>query len=301
MKEEFKEEYSDMDGSRETQDDAIMRDTEVKDKERDSNDKKSRPPREKNKRFQDVESTGRWGAVDNRDKIIVGVIFLVIVAAVMTAVVLTTGRTKSASRPLSTPSPSPPPTIPPDVAAELQFPVIIHDLDNHTLVNSASVSRDITFYLTPANRANARNELEKAMFWSIIDDPLQPDPSNPWLIPRYVLASLYFATGGELWTNSSNWLTISSVCDWHGVHCDRFRDHVNEIDLANNNLVGTLPDSLNMMTQLVAITLSNNQLTGTVPWLALGSIPRLSYLSLFNNKLTGSLSSDIRANGVFCK
>jgi hypothetical protein len=174
-------------------------------------------------------------------------------------------------------------------------------LDNHTLVNSASVSRDITYYLTPANRANAQNELEKAMFWSIIDDPLQPDPSNPWLIPRYVLASFYFATGGELWKNSSNWLTISSVCDWHGVYCNRFRDQVNEIDLSSNNLVGTLPDSLNMMTHLVAITLSNNQLTGTVPWLALGSIPRLSYLSLFNNKLTGTLSSDIRANGVFCK
>jgi hypothetical protein len=159
MKEEFKEEYSGMESeqpSRETDRDGSVQDAVMNDSNRGSEDKRprTRPRRTKNKLFQDVEATGRWGAIASTDKIIVGVVFLVIVAAVVTTVVLVTKKPGVTSRPVQTPAPTPSPTIPPDVSPELQFPVIIHELDNHTLVNSSLVSRDIVYYQTPDNRAN---------------------------------------------------------------------------------------------------------------------------------------------------
>lgn len=254
------------------------------------------PRREKNKDFKDVETTGKWGQISRKDMIIVVIVFLAVAGGVTAAVVLgTKGSPAPAPR---TPAPTPAPTIPPDIAPELQFPVILQAIESNTFLNVSDLSNDLAYYQDPANRALAKNELEKAMFWSIIDDPFQPTPDSPWLIPRFALAAFYYATGGEQWTTQSNWLTIASVCDWHGIYCDRFRNSVREVDQTGNNLVGTIPDSLNMLSTLLALTVTQNQLVGTVPWLALGSIPSLSILAANDNILTGSMSGDIRANGV---
>jgi hypothetical protein len=51
--------------------------------------------------------------------------------------------------------------------------------------------------------------------------------SFPWgkelgdreILERFVLALLYVATEGDLWTLSFEWLSGLSVCDWYGVTC----------------------------------------------------------------------------------
>jgi hypothetical protein len=40
------------------------------------------------------------------------------------------------------------------------------------------------------------------------------------IIQRYGLATLYFATQGDRWTNNDGWLSPSQECDWFGVECD---------------------------------------------------------------------------------
>jgi hypothetical protein len=44
------------------------------------------------------------------------------------------------------------------------------------------------------------------------------------IVERYVLAVLYFATSGEGWGDQRNFLSPSSVCEWHmwerGVACN---------------------------------------------------------------------------------
>lgn len=264
------------------------------------NDDKQRPPpkREKNERFQDLEKTGRWGSISRKDKLIVACIVLTIVAAVVATVVVISGSQSSPAPAPRTPSPTPAPTIPPDVPAEVQFPVIMAAIESNPFLNISDLSNDLAFYQDTANRASAKNELEKAMFWSIIDDPLQPSADSPWLVPRFALAAIYFATSGNKWTVSDNWLTIASACEWHGVYCDRFDETVNELDLPGNNLIGSIPPVINMLSNLLGVTFSTNKLAGTVPWLALGSIPSLSYISLNDNQLNGTISGDVRANGV---
>lgn len=267
------------------------------------NDDQQRPPPkpEKNEKFKDLEKTGRWGSISRTDKLIVVCVFLAIVGVVIGVVVGTSGSQSSPVPAPKTPAPTPSPTIPPDVAPEDQFPVILEAIKSNPFLNASDLSNDLAFYLDSANRASAKNELEKAMFWSIIDDPFQPSRDSPWLVPRFALAAVYFATGGHNWTSSDKWLTIDPACDWHGIYCDRFGTFVNELDLPANNLAGTIPPAINMLSDLLGVTFSANNLAGTVPWLALGSIPSLSYLSLNNNVLTGELSADVRANGVLCK
>ena len=72
---------------------------------------------------------------------------------------------------------------------------------------------------------------------------------------RSALLELYNSTGGNNWTNNQNWLN-GDPCqnNWHGIVCSPPQpdlitvdpgsyDHVYELNLAMNNLVGTLPES----------------------------------------------------------
>jgi len=61
----------------------------------------------------------------------------------------------------------------------------------------------------------------QAFDWIVNKDPVfQPDPCQyPTTTQRYGLLTLYFATNGAQWTNSSGWLGDSSECTWAGVVC----------------------------------------------------------------------------------
>jgi hypothetical protein len=47
--------------------------------------------------------------------------------------------------------------------------------------------------------------------WAVLEDRA--------LIERYTLVLLYFATEGDLWTVTLEWLSDLSICDWFGVAC----------------------------------------------------------------------------------
>jgi hypothetical protein len=71
------------------------------------------------------------------------------------------------------------------------------------------------------------------------------------LIQRYALATLYYATGGEQWLDSSEWLTDASECDWYsssdlGSICD-IDENLLELNLRGNSLTGSLPPELNLL------------------------------------------------------
>jgi len=50
------------------------------------------------------------------------------------------------------------------------------------------------------------------------------------------LVALYNSTGGSDWIDNTNWLSDSSVSTWYGINI--MDDHVNQINLQNNNLIG---------------------------------------------------------------
>jgi len=257
--------------------------------------------REKNKFYKDVDATGKWGNISRKEVYVVLAIVSVIVIAVIVGVVVLI-VSSSEDSPAVTPRTSVPtisPTSGTRVPAALQLSAIRKAVQNNTFAgtNLALLPETVASYRPEASDPTA-HPLLRAASWIMFVDPMSLDPSDPWFIPRYVLVMLYYSFEGQGWTNQTGWLTDTHSCTWFGVNCDRLNTALREIDLGDNNLVGTIPSEINMMSDLRSLWLRNNQINGSIPHLAIGSIPELTILYLENNQLTGQMSEDLRANGV---
>lgn len=178
----------------------------------------------------------------------------------------------------------------------------------------------------------------KAMEWILYKDPMKivekysaqnASSSTHYgsfrlhVIQRFVLASLFYATGGEEWMNNSFWLSETNECNWTGIRCDSYRSFPHEtsqssssseenavthVHLSNNNLYGMIPQDISAMRHLRFFIVSENSLTGTIPsWLA--NLESLDELRLEYNKFSGevpaglcqlelqSLTTDCASNG----
>ena len=108
---------------------------------------------------------------------------------------------------------------------------------------------------------------------------------------REILISLYHATGGADWTNSTNWLSEEHIDEWYGVNTDG-EGRVTYLNLGSNGLLGTLPSELVQLSGLRGLSLENNLLTGSV-MAELGRLGALTHLYLFNNQLTGTIPAEL--------
>ncbi|GMN66859.1 hypothetical protein TIFTF001_035926 [Ficus carica] len=82
--------------------------------------------------------------------------------------------------------------------------------------------------------------------------------------------------------------TLRSPCNWNGIRCNR-AESVTEIDLANTGLTGTLENlDFSSFPSLVGFNLRENNLTGTIPT-NIGMVSSLTYLDLSTNYLNGTL------------
>ena len=117
---------------------------------------------------------------------------------------------------------------------------------------------------------------------------------------RAVLIALYEATGGDNWEDNTNWLISTSPLDqWYGVTTDD-AGRVDSLELADNQLTGTIPETLGQLNNLRSLDLSGNDLTGEIPQ-ALGQLNNLKYLNLIDNQLTGCIPSallDVSVNDL---
>jgi hypothetical protein len=71
-----------------------------------------------------------------------------------------------------------------------------------------------------------------ALEWLALKDTWSTRATNTSaLIERYVLAVLYYSTGGAEWTDDLRFLTNSSICEWPNIEADETEvDTPNEID-----------------------------------------------------------------------
>ncbi|KAI7989817.1 Receptor protein-tyrosine kinase CEPR2 [Camellia lanceoleosa] len=65
-----------------------------------------------------------------------------------------------------------------------------------------------------------------------------------------------------------------------------------EFDLSENNMTGTIPDDFGTLTELSVLSLFSNQLSGEIPE-SISRLPSLTFLTLSNNNLSGTLSPDL--------
>ena len=125
--------------------------------------------------------------------------------------------------------------------------------------------------------------LAAAAIWAVLaaDAFAQGDVASD----RAALEALYDATGGESWTNRTNWKTAAAPGDWHGVTTDA-GGRVTGLNLHRNGLAGPLPPALGTLTRLESLDLGRNGLSGPIP-AALGSLVDLELLILSRNDFTG--------------
>ena len=105
------------------------------------------------------------------------------------------------------------------------------------------------------------------------------------------LIALYNSTGGSGWTNNTYWGSAQSLDMWHGVYTNN-DGRVVEINLTENNLSGTLPAQLAMLTKLAGLILTDNQLTGAIP-IELSQLSELATLDLSENMLRGAIPPEL--------
>ncbi|MDY6991978.1 MAG: hypothetical protein SVR94_05145 [Pseudomonadota bacterium] len=125
------------------------------------------------------------------------------------------------------------------------------------------------------------------------------------------LSNFYAQTDGDNWNEHSGWLTETTAAQWQGITVTD--GHVTALELAENNLSGTVPaaigdlielTTLNLaqntlqsnlpaefcqLIQLTQLTLNDNQLNGSIPTCIGGGFLNLQQLNLANNQLSGTI------------
>jgi hypothetical protein len=124
---------------------------------------------------------------------------------------------------------------------------------------------------------------------------------------REALVALYEATDGGHWTHRMGWLGLPGTeCSWYGVKCRSVvdgRPTVTQLDLSENNLVGSLPESSGRLTHLERLHLYGNRLSGDLPdalmrrWLA-GPLVFSGDLSLLTD--VSEISFDSTSTSMLC-
>ncbi len=108
---------------------------------------------------------------------------------------------------------------------------------------------------------------------------------------RSALINFYNSTNGKYWKDNSGWLdSIGTECGWVGIECKN--DHISRIDLHNNQLNGTIPNTIGQLSNIEYLDLSQNQLTGAIPD-TVGNLTNLTTLSLYINQLSGKIPESI--------
>ena len=120
--------------------------------------------------------------------------------------------------------------------------------------------------------------------WRLVDIPTAADD-------RGALVALYNTTGGENWTNDTNWLSSAPLAQWYGVITDE-SGRVTELDLFENKLSGVIPAALGSLSSLEHLQLSHNRLSGEIP-AELGNLSNLRILLLGHNRLSGAIPAGL--------
>lgn len=115
--------------------------------------------------------------------------------------------------------------------------------------------------------------------------------ANGGIHPDYkTLEDIYNSTNGAGWKNNTGWLTGCDPCGWYGISCTEGR--VSTLDLHDNGLRGSIPESIGSLTGLQELFLLDNQLSGSIPQ-SIGNLTNLLYILLYNNQLSGNIPASI--------
>jgi len=104
------------------------------------------------------------------------------------------------------------------------------------------------------------------------------------------LKQLYAATNGDQWKNHDGWFEAGTdPCkDWFGVTCTSDGTSVQALSLSNNNLVGSLPEEIGNLANIISVDFGLNKLSGDLPK-SFFNLSKMYAISLKENAFTGPL------------
>ena len=109
-----------------------------------------------------------------------------------------------------------------------------------------------------------------------------------------VLMELYNSTDGANWKGNPNWGSTEPFEEWDAlVTVNNDNERIQLLALDKQNLVGTIPASLNNLDKMKVLDLSFNQLTGPIP--DLSGLTNLEDLALHENQLSGPIPVSLGA------
>lgn len=148
----------------------------------------------------------------------------------------------------------------------------------------------------------------EATDWLINQDARVLCPDDEKLVQRWVITVMYFSSGGDNWFQCSaagsdscgtedpfefkrRFLSEFSECDWAGISCNS-EGSVIEVEFEQNNLVGTIPTEMGVLTDLRIWGMERGDLSGRIPS-EIGNLSNLIFLDLDFNDLTGSIPTEL--------
>jgi len=128
--------------------------------------------------------------------------------------------------------------------------------------------------------------------WNENNDSFRAKPKCTKVTPLVILNILYHSLGGGLWSNNGNWFNSDyNYCAWYGITCTGNRQ-IGSIDLGENDLRGSIPSEIGLLSQLTFLSFNTNNLSGSIPS-EIGQLTQLTWLGLMSNHLSGSIPSEI--------
>lgn len=265
----------------------------------------------------DVSQTGRWGILNKKELWLVASIILVVIGVAAAGVIIATSFSETVDQPGTKIDPAtgirvsayqfPVPPAPVIITDQEELDFVRGQLANDS--NTAQYLKVIPKSVAELQSVDVTADpYVRAASWLVTVDTVN---AQDQAVNRFALASIFYATHGEAWTNRTNWLTSENHCDWYGITCcaklqgaincssvTSFSD-IAQIDLYNNKLVGPIPTALSLLKQLQSLFMNENALTGKVPGPVLAALPRFTKLYLQHNQLTGTVPAELNTNGIF--
>ena len=178
--------------------------------------------------------------------------------------------------------------------------------ENMDIISSPYVDMFPTY--TKAAFRDPASPQSKAFEW-LSNDPAFLQYTGDRKLQRFALATLYYSTGGQEWSGQERWLSYNSdECQWYfssfSIYtspgaCMAAGGALKSLVLENNNMTGTLPPELALLTDLKHLEIRRNYkvqedsndsniLFGSLPT-EIGMLNQLEVLDFSQNELTGSI------------
>ncbi|OQW91485.1 MAG: hypothetical protein BWK78_04515 [Thiotrichaceae bacterium IS1] len=168
-----------------------------------------------------------------------------------------------------------------------------HTLSDKNVQMTFNTVGSYTITLTVTDDSNLTGQAQREVIVTVNGMPAPTDCSQVTQIPPVecqALLALYHSTNGPNWKKNDNWNKTNMPCGWYGVGCND--GHVGTLYLTDNNLVGTLPPELNVLSAVTIFwfKLCGNQLSGPLPDLSALSV---EWFCLNNNQLSGHITTQL--------